>query len=90
MTRDEIDKRLRRTLTRIAPEAGADAISLDADLRRELELASMDFLGFVTAIDRELHVTVPEAEYRRLFTLRSAIDYLLEKLGVVAGSPAVP
>jgi acyl carrier protein len=80
MTRDEIDRTVRGALARIAPDADLPNVSPDAELRRELEIDSMDFLSFMTAIDRELHVAVPEADYRKLSTLRGCVDYLQAKL----------
>jgi acyl carrier protein len=81
MTRDEIRATLLRQLGEIAPEAELGDLDGAADLRDELDLDSMDFLSFVTAVDRVLHVAIPESDYARVVTLAGCTDYLAEKLG---------
>jgi acyl carrier protein len=63
-------------LRAIAPDADPTALGPDEDLRDALDLDSMDFLRFVTALHRELGVDVPERDYPRLRTLRGALEYL--------------
>jgi acyl carrier protein len=74
-------------LHRVAPEADAAALRGDQPLREELELDSMDFLGFVIALHESLGVDVPEIDYPRLFTLDGAVRYLEGRLA--AAPPAV-
>ena len=76
MTRDEIRSTVLRTLGGIAPEADLDTLRGDAPIRETLDLDSMDFLNFVTAVDQELHVAIPEADYEQLATLDGCIDYV--------------
>lgn len=52
-------------------------------LREELDLHSMDFLSFVTALDEHLHVSIPEAAYEKVGTLDGCVAYL-----VAAGASA--
>ena len=40
----------------------------------------MDFLNFVIAVDEELHVEIPEADYPRLSTLDGFVAYVGERL----------
>jgi acyl carrier protein len=73
-------------LRRVAPEADAGALRGDAALREELELDSMDFLGFVVALHEGLAIDVPETDYPQLFTLDGAVRYLASRRsGVQAG-----
>jgi acyl carrier protein len=60
----------------IAPEADYAALAGDADLRETLDLDSMDFLNFVTALHERTGRNIPERDYPELFTVDSAIDYL--------------
>jgi acyl carrier protein len=76
MTRDEIRESVLRILGEIAPEADLGALGGDAVLREELDLDSMDFLNFVTALDERLGLAVPETDYPKLATLDGCIDYL--------------
>jgi acyl carrier protein len=81
MTREEARSAVLAILGRIAPEADLPALRGDAVLREELDLDSMDFLGFVTALDEQLHVAVPEADYEKLATLDGCVAYLVAAAG---------
>lgn len=63
-------------LAGIAPEADFAALPGKAQLRDELDLDSMDFLNFVTALHEWTKIDIPEADYPKLFTLNGAADYL--------------
>jgi acyl carrier protein len=63
-------------LSNIAPDVDMGAIDPSADLREALDIDSMDFLNFITAIDKRLGVNVPELDYPKLTTLEGAIAYL--------------
>lgn len=67
-------------LGKIAPEMDVGAIDASADLREALDIDSMDFLNFITAIHRRLGVNVPEVDYPKLTTLDGAVAYLAAKL----------
>jgi acyl carrier protein len=71
---------LRRILGRIAPEADLDALDPAADLRRALDIDSMDFLGFLAAIQAELGVVVPEADYAQVRTLAGCAAYISQAI----------
>jgi len=51
-----------------------------AELREQLDLDSMDFLDIVMELRKKYGVEVPEADYPRLATLTSCVDYLEPKL----------
>ncbi len=67
-------------LARIAPGNDLEAIPPDADLRAELDLDSMDFLGFVVGLDDKVGVAVPEEDYPKLTTIRGAVGYVSSHL----------
>jgi acyl carrier protein len=69
-------------LNNIAPEADLTALDPAADLREALDIDSMDFLNFISAIHRRLGVDIPERDYPKLITLDGALEYLKAKLGV--------
>ena len=71
---------LREELGNIAPEIDLKTIDAGADLREALDIDSMDFLNFVTAIHRRLGVDIPEIDYPKLVTLDGAVHYLEAKL----------
>ena len=67
-------------LGNIAPEMDVGAIDASADLREALDIDSMDFLNFITAMHRRLGVDVPEIDYPKLTTLDGAVAYLAARL----------
>jgi acyl carrier protein len=71
---------LREELGNIAPEIDPKTVDAGADLREALDIDSMDFLNFVTAIHHRLGVDIPEIDYPKLVTLDGAVHYLEAKL----------
>ena len=80
MTKDEIRSLIVQELGNIAPETDAGSIDPDSDLREALDIDSLDFLNFVTALHKKTGVNVPEADYPKLLTVNKAIGYLAAKL----------
>ena len=80
MTDDDIRTVLKDELSNIAPEADLASLDPAADVREALDINSMDFLNFVTAIHRQLGVDIPEIDYPKLITLDRAMAYLKKKL----------
>ena len=72
---------LREELGNIAPEIDMNSVDPSADLREALDIDSMDFLNFVTAIHHRLGINIPEIDYPKLITLDGAVGYLKTKLG---------
>ncbi len=75
MNEDEIRKVLQEELGNIAPEMDIEKLDSTADLREALDIDSIDFLNFVTALHKRLGIDVPELDYPRLFTLNGAVSY---------------
>jgi acyl carrier protein len=71
---------VQEALGNIAPEMDVGTIDPSADLREALDIDSMDFLNFVTAMHHRLGVDVPEIDYPKLATLDGAVAYLEAKL----------
>ncbi|MCA3240587.1 MAG: acyl carrier protein [Rubrivivax sp.] len=76
MTDHEIRTLAAEVMAGIAPEADLASVGNEEDLREALDLDSMDFLNFVIALGERTGRKIPEADTRRLFTLRGLIDYL--------------
>jgi len=51
-----------------------------ANLREVMDIDSMDFLNFITAIHHRLGIDIPEIDYPKLATLDGAVAYLGTKL----------
>jgi acyl carrier protein len=67
-------------LGNIAPEIDFAAVDPAADLREAIDIDSMDFLNFITAIHHRLGVDIPEVDYPKLVTLDGAVAYIKSKL----------
>jgi acyl carrier protein len=76
----DIRKVVQEELNNIAPEIDLATIDHAGDLREVLDIDSMDFLNFVTAIHHRLGVDIPEIDYPKLVTLDGAIEYLKANL----------
>jgi acyl carrier protein len=72
---------VRSALGEIAPEADLESLPSAAELREELELDSMDFLSFVTALHEQTGVDVPERDYPQLLSLDACVEYLSRRSG---------
>ena len=73
-----------RVLRRIAPEADLETLPPGADMRRELDLDSMDFLELVAGLGKATGVDIPERDYPKIATLESCTSYLVARTGAAA------
>jgi len=80
MTREEIRLAVVKALTNVAPEIDPQTLRPDDVFRQEFDLDSMDFLNFVIGLHGSLGVDVPEADYGKLATVKTAVDYLESRL----------
>jgi len=80
MNRSDIRKVIQEELSNIAPEIDLASVDPAADLREALDIDSMDFLNFVTAVHHRLGLDIPELDYPKLVTLDGAIAYIAAKL----------
>ena len=76
MTDIDIRKVVQEELNNIAPEVDMARVDPAADLREAIDIDSMDFLNFVTAIHHRLGLDIPEVDYPKLVTLTGAIAYI--------------
>ena len=81
MSEIDIRKVVQEELNNIAPEVDLATVGPAADLREVLDIDSMDFLNFITAIHHRLGIDIPELDYPKLLTLNGAIAYLTARLG---------
>jgi acyl carrier protein len=76
----DIRKVLEEELNNIAPEANIASVPADTDLREAIDIDSMDFLNFITAIHHRLGLDIPEVDYPKLITLAGATAYIDARL----------
>ncbi|GAA1835244.1 acyl carrier protein [Actinomadura chokoriensis] len=68
-----------RSLEKVAPDIDAAQVGGDVDLRADLGLDSLDFLGFVEALTEGSGVRIDEDDYPELFTLDGCVAYLVRR-----------
>jgi acyl carrier protein len=78
VTETQIRETVLRVLGGIAPEIEGTTIEPDEPFRDQLDLDSMDFLNFLVALNEELGVEIPEADYGKLDTLDRLVEYLVQ------------
>ncbi|MBS1812035.1 MAG: acyl carrier protein [Acidobacteria bacterium] len=76
----ELQATVLRLLGDIAPEADLTSLNPVLSIRDQLDIDSMDFLNFVIALDKELHIAVPETDYTKIATLDGCVAYCLQRL----------
>ena len=76
MDRDQLARRVLELLTEIAPDVDPATVIPGIDYRDQFDFDSMDTLNFAIALNRELGVDVPEAEYAQLASLDKCVAYL--------------
>ncbi|MEC9341162.1 MAG: acyl carrier protein [Pseudomonadota bacterium] len=81
MNQEELKARLLSLLVRVAPEVEPDEIDPALNFRDQVDIDSMDFLNFITAIHKQLGVNVPEVDYPQLSSLNGCLRYLEPRLG---------
>ena len=64
----------------IIPDEDLTQLDEQKPLREQLDLDSMDFLDIVMELRKQYLVEVPEADYPKLNTLASCVEYLSPKM----------
>ncbi|MDR0361332.1 MAG: acyl carrier protein [Planctomycetota bacterium] len=76
MTRDEIKNAVLDIIQDVAGLDEAPGVDGALPLREQLDLDSMDFLDIVMELRKRHKIEVPEADYGKLATLDSTVDYI--------------
>ncbi len=76
ITVDDARAMVARAIRQIVPDADVAALSDDADLRRTLELDSLDFLSFVELLVVDSGVRIDEDDYPELTTMAGCAGFL--------------
>jgi acyl carrier protein len=63
-------------LGQIAPDADLEGIDPERDLRREVDLDSLDFQTLVERVAEATGVEIPESDYSQVRSLRGMADYV--------------
>jgi acyl carrier protein len=76
MTKDEVKQSIIDIINEILPDGDCSGVDPAIRLRDQLELDSMDFLDIVMELRKQYKIEVPEADYPKLATLNSCVEYL--------------
>jgi len=79
MTEQQITQTIFELLKKIAPDSEPDKLKPDDDIRHTLEIDSFDALRFIVELDEKLGVETPEEDYGKIATLKSLVNYIMEK-----------
>jgi acyl carrier protein len=77
MTEEEIRKIVFSLLKAIAPETEPSELKPDEIYREVLDIDSFDALRFIVSLKENLGIEIPEADYGKITTLDTLINYLL-------------
>lgn len=80
MTENELKKIIIAELKKVAPECDPEAVDPNENIREALDIDSYSFLHLLVALSEQTGVEIPEADYARISTLASMIDYLAARL----------
>ena len=80
LTDDQITKVALDIIGTIAPEADIENLDPAVRLRDQFDFDSVDFMNFAVALQEQLKVDIPEADYPKLATLKGCIAYLKSKI----------
>lgn len=67
-------------LQQVAPDADLVAIDPDRDLRRAIDLDSLDFQTLVERVAERTGVEIPEVDYPQVRSLRGISEYLAVRM----------
>ena len=67
-------------LVGIAPEAQGNQLDHARSFRDQFDFDSVDFLSFVTALEKKLDLKVPEIDFPRLSSLDGCVEYFEGRL----------
>lgn len=76
MNEPEFKQQVFSILKKIAPDTEPEKLRADENIREALMIDSFDFLRFVTALDKEFGIAIPEEDYGKIGTLEKLLAYI--------------
>lgn len=80
MNEQEIKKTIFQLLKQIAPDTEPSALKPDENIRETLDIDSFDTLQFLVSLNEKLGVEIPEADYGKITTIKTLVNYILDKI----------
>ncbi len=80
MNEEEIKETIFQLLKKIAPDTEPSTLKPDENIRKTLDIDSFDTLQFLVTLNEKLGIEIPETDYGKITTLKTLIDYILDKI----------
>ena len=80
MSEEEIRKTIFQLLKQMAPDTEPSILKPDENIRKTLDIDSFDTLQFLVSLNEKMGIEIPEADYGKIPTLKTLVDYLLDKI----------
>ena len=80
MSEEEIKKTIFQLLKQIAPDTEPSTLLPDENIRETLDIDSFDTLQFLVALNEKLGIEIPEADYGKITTLKTLVNYILNNI----------
>lgn len=74
LSSEEVSERVVSVANEVLPQE--KPLTLDLDLRKDLEADSLDLLTLFMTLEDEFGGTIPEADVEKISTLRGIIEYI--------------
>jgi acyl carrier protein len=81
MNREELTTIFAEELESIAPEVDLSTVTDSTNIQEYFDLDSMDIYNLLAALHQRLDVDIPDKDASELLTVKTAVDYLLSRLG---------
>ncbi len=85
MTDEEINRAVLEALAKAVPGEELGNLDPQQSFRDQLDIDSIDFLNFITALHGRLGVDIPDVDATRLSSLQGCLDYLRERAPRLTG-----
>lgn len=80
MTVQTVETQVKSILLRML-DVNEEQVVPSARLREDLGASSIDFVEFMTALENDFDVTIPDEDVPSLSTVQSTVDYIAAKTG---------
>jgi len=80
MNEQEIKNIVFQLLKQIAPDTEPETLQPDENIRATLDIDSFDTLQFLVSLNEKMKIEIPEEDYGKIATLKTLVDYILEKI----------
>jgi acyl carrier protein len=76
----EIKQTVFQLLKQIAPDTEPSTLQPDENIREKLDIDSFDTLQFLVSLNEKLGIEIPEEDYGKITTLKTLVNYILDKM----------